>query len=567
MKVLPALVLLLCACGQERSPLATVHSTVPNRICVPEPALFDFLNTTRTTEERLVDNGIHTRGAREILSYRNGVDGLPGTGDDQIISSMDELDRIAQVGPVTMKVLGSIGESLCAYAEVVFSPQDYSYSHLTRTAELIDDANSHIDIAMYSFRDSTVMDAIERAVQRGVGIRVLFHTASDDRKDPEGTRSADLEDLGIEVRWVNKIMHHKFALIDGPQQDLADAQTAILATGSGNWSYSAGTNFDENMVILSGDARIALSFQQEFNLLWDHARDLEWNEAIVPIEHIAITEYDLKHVAGAKSQFTSENFRAYESSRYGWTWTRDSDEATSAERLADFIWSAKESIQIASGHLRSRVITEALLTKAAADPHVDIQVYLDAQEYTSATYWQEEVEEYEGCVNQAWNEADDRDCAELGLHFGYALHSAGIDLRYKVYSYRWHYYYAAQMHHKTIIVDAKKVATGSYNFSTNAEFGTFENVVFYEDYRYPDLVQAYVDNFDSIWNTGEGLYDDLIDEIEHSESGWFPIIFDSMALDWNATQLLKETIRENCPDIDSDAFRSEPWEHHSCERG
>ena len=561
------LLVLLFGCGQDRSALNTSHSTVPNQICESEPALFDLLNSVETTEVRLIENGIHTRGAREILAYRNGADALPGTGDDRIIESMEELDRIPQVGPVTLKVLSSIGESLCAYTEVVFSPQDYTDSHLARTAELIDDANGHIDIAMYSFRDSTVMDAIERAVNRGIGIRVLFDTASEDRKDPEGTRSAELEDLGIEVRWVNKIMHHKFALIDGPRDDIEAAKTAILATGSGNWSYSAGTKFDENMVILSGDARTAHSFQQEFNLLWDHARDVEWNESIESIAHIAIEEEDLTHVAGNKSLFTSENFRAYESSRYGWTWTRDSDEATTAERLADFIWSAKESIDIASGHLRSRVITEAILKKAAADPHVDIRVYLDGQEYSSQSYWEEEVAEYEACIEQARSENALRDCEEDGLHFGYALHSAGIDLKYKVYSYRWHYYYAAQMHHKTIIVDQKKVATGSYNFSNNAEFDTFENVILYEDYRSPGLVLDYVDNFESIWRTGEGLYQDLIQEIEHSESGWFPIIFDSMALSWDETQALKESIRENCPDIDTDEFRAEPWEHYYCERG
>jgi phosphatidylserine/phosphatidylglycerophosphate/cardiolipin synthase-like enzyme len=123
------------------------------------------------------------------------------------------------------------------------------------------------------------------------------------------------------------------------------------------------------------------------------------------------------------------------------------------------------------------------------------------------------------------------------------------------------------MHHKTLIIDDSRVATGSYNYSTNAEFDTFENVLFYEDYRYPNLVQSYVDNFNSIWNTGEGLYETLLDEIENSESGWFSIIFDSMALNWTESQLLKDTIRENCPDIDSDAFHDEPWSHYNCERG
>jgi phosphatidylserine/phosphatidylglycerophosphate/cardiolipin synthase-like enzyme len=370
----------------------------------------------------------------------------------------------------------------------------------------------------------------------------------------------------VEVRWVNKIMHHKFALIDGPRTEIAASKTAVLATGSGNWSYSAGTKYDENMVILSGDSRAILSFQQEFNLIWDHARNFEWNESIEPLNHIAIEKEDLSHVAGAQSAFTSENFRAYESNSYGWTWTRDSDKANTAERLVDWIWSAEESIDVASGHLRSRIITEALIGKAESDPQVKIRVYLDGQEHTSEPYWDDEVASYEACVETAATDIQMRDCEEKGLHFGYALHQAGLDLKYKIYGYRWHVYYAAQMHHKTLIIDDRRVATGSYNYSTNAEFDTFENVLFFESYRYPDLVQSYIDNFNNIWNTGEGLYEGLMDEIKYSETGWFSIIFDSMALNWTDAQRLKDTIRENCPDIDSDDFRDEPWSHYSCER-
>ena len=154
----------------------------------------------------------------------------------------------------------------------------------------------------------------------------------------------------------------------------------------------------------------------------------------------------------------------------------------------------------------------------------------------------------------------------MGLHFGTALASAGIDLRYKTYSYRWHYYYAAQMHHKTVIVDGDTVASGSYNFSPNAEFSTFENIVFYESYRNPEVVEAFVDNFESIWDTGAGLYEPLLAEIRSSDDGWFPIIFDSMALSWDQVSQLKEAIRTHCADIDSDSFKQEPWKHANCQR-
>jgi phosphatidylserine/phosphatidylglycerophosphate/cardiolipin synthase-like enzyme len=121
------------------------------------------------------------------------------------------------------------------------------------------------------------------------------------------------------------------------------------------------------------------------------------------------------------------------------------------------------------------------------------------------------------------------------------------------------------MHHKTLIVDGHTVATGSYNYSANAEFKTFENVVIYTDEA---LVAAYEDNFEAIWETGRGneLYDVLWREIESGTDSSFPIVFASMALDWNEVTDLKSLIRDNCDDIDSDEFREEPASHQWCER-
>ena len=139
-----------------------------------------------------------------------------------------------------------------------------------------------------------------------------------------------------------------------------------------------------------------------------------------------------------------------------------------------------------------------------------------------------------------------------------------MDVRYKYYAFRWNYSYAVQMHHKYIIVDGNKVASGSYNFSDNAEHNTIENVVIYSANRYPEVVTAFVENFQSIWNTGEGLLEDLITVVETDDT--FPLVFDSMALSWTEVTRLKNAIRENCPEIYSDEFRNNATEHLTCTR-
>ena len=258
--------------------------------------LLTFVNAPSTDVDAFLAIDLHSRAAREIVAHRDGADATPGTADDALFASLADVDAVRQVGPSAMATLTQWGLDQCGTAETIFSPQDYHASHLTRVVALIDATERSIDVAMYSFRDSQVLDALDRAQDRGVSIRFLFNGASDDRRDPAGTRSAALEDMGIEVRWVNKIQHHKFAIFDGARLNLDDASTGILASGSGNWSYGAATRFDENMVVAQGDARLLLGFQQEFNLLWDNGRLVEWNEAIAEVPCMDITAVSYTHL-------------------------------------------------------------------------------------------------------------------------------------------------------------------------------------------------------------------------------------------------------------------------------
>jgi len=451
--------------------------------------------------------------------------------------------------------------------EVVFSPQPYELSHLVRIAELIDAAEQSVDLAIYGFRDNRIIEALSGAVQRGVSVRAVLESARSDRSDPEGTRSAQLEDMGIEVRWVNKIMHHKFVLIDGPRTGAHDAEDGVLVLGSANWSYSAAVRFDENTVINYGDTRLNLKFQNEFNLIWSNSREFDWNEGIVSAPVTPLASSDIDSSDGSEAVFTSSNFRMTNSSTHGPTFTLDGADGDAIRGpLTVFIESAQQSIYIASGHLRSRQITDAVLRAWEANPQLDIRVYLDGQEYKSEGYYEDEVADYEECVGEAITDNQRQQCENGGAHFGNALYEAGIPLRYKYYSYRWHYSYAVQMHNKYVIVDGQRVATGSYNFSTNAEHQTLENLVFYEASRYPELVSGFVGNFSTLWNTGGGgVFADLLDEVR-GDAAPFPIVFEPMALDWQQVKELKDAIRSECADINSHSFRTRPQNHMVCTR-
>ncbi len=530
-----------------------------------------YVNDLDNTLDVMKSDGIYTRAAKNIVEHRDGPDGVAGTEDDDFFDDFQELDDVYYVGPKTMQRLVDACKYRCwavPRAEVIFSPQPYAESHLARAETLIDGAEHSIDIAMYSFRDYKILDALQRAVDRGVTVRFIFESANEDRKDPGGTFSAKLEDRGIDVRYINKIMHHKFAIIDGPTESLDEAYTGILITGSGNWSNSAATRYDENTVVIRGDGELLLRFQKEFNHVWENSRDFVWNTSLQQSFSKPIFDRYVVDDPWVDAAFTSANFRTYDSARYGpiFSVIRGSNEV--ADKIVQLINEAQQSIHIASGHLRSRPVAEALLAKRESRPDMDIRVYLDNQEYISE--WSNTKQEMElaDCLEKAGDsESKVMDCYDNGFYFSYPIFEAGIPIKFKTYCYRWYYSYAAQMHHKYLIFDGKTLASGSYNLSDNAEHNTIENMVIYQADRFPELLSAYEQNFENIWVTGEedGLYETLMDEIQNG-SGPIPIVFDPMALTWPQVTELKQAIRDACPQINSDDYRTNPQDHMTCYR-
>jgi phosphatidylserine/phosphatidylglycerophosphate/cardiolipin synthase-like enzyme len=529
-----------------------------------------YLNDASVTAGTLREGGIHSRAAGSLIAYRNGPDGAAGTSDDNLFESIEEVDAVAWVGPTAMAQLVAIVKDLCGQApsiDVIFSPQPYESSHLVRVARLIDEAERSLDIAMYSMSDSGILSALERAVGRGVSVRMLFEPAREDQRSPAGTYSAGLEEKGVDVRYINKIMHHKFVIVDGPRESIGQAAGATLVTGSGNWSNGAGTKYDENTVFIEGSPELILLFQQEFNLLWENSREFTAGRTFEFATSMPVTPGMIVDEPYLDVVFTSANFSTSTTS-YGPTFSSVTGRDTVSDRLVELINAATQSIHIASGHLRSRPVAEALLSKAAASPGVDIRIYLDGQEYISRSYHDQQVGDLEACLEAAGTrESAIQDCYDNGFYFSYQVQAAGIPLRFKTYCYRWDARYALQMHHKYFVFDGKILASGSYNLSDNAEHETMENMVIYDGAVFPDLVAAFEQNFAALWETGgqEGLYEQLLYTVQETADP-IPIVFAPMALDWSQVTELKGAIRQACPAVDSQAYRDDPVAHQTCYR-
>lgn len=515
--------------------------------------------------------GVTIRVANNIVNHRDGSDGEPGTADDDTFDTLAELDAIPYVGPVALQRLvdfarerGLIQDG--AKVSVIFSPQPAAQSHNARIAQMIRDADHTIDIAMYSYSDAGINTALADAVDRGVQVRFLFDTARLDKNlaDTTVTKSGRLETARIDVRYVNKILHHKFAIIDGPRDEASRLATAQVVTGSANWSSSGGSVYDENTIFVEGSAEITAEFQHEFDALWKGSREFVGTAPAQGQSTATVTPASVEDEPGLGALFTRDNMTAAGSD--GTTWTTDKNKLAVSDQFVAAIERAEDSIHVATGHIRLRPVAEALIAKKQADPSIDIKVYLDQQEWISVSGDIEQRNEVEECEATATTPSQLRDCGYNDFLFSKALVDAGIEVRFKTYAYRWNYAYAVQMHSKYMIVDGNEVLSGSYNLSMNAEHSSFENAMHIRGDAFRPVITAFTNNFSTMWETGrpQNLLGSLRTQIMTASE--IPLVFPSMALTWQEVNDLRVLIRQNCTLADSTEYRTNPTAHKVCPR-
>ncbi len=120
----------------------------------------------------------------------------------------------------------------------LFSPQDGD-----EIIGFIDDAGESLDIEVYLFTSYDVRDALIRAHERGVRVRILLEP--DPMNNANDEMYFRLVNEGISVKYYSgERMHSKFIIKDGKE----------VLVGSHNFSYSALNKNREASVIISGNA-------------------------------------------------------------------------------------------------------------------------------------------------------------------------------------------------------------------------------------------------------------------------------------------------------------------------
>jgi phosphatidylserine/phosphatidylglycerophosphate/cardiolipin synthase-like enzyme len=138
--------------------------------------------------------------------------------------------------------------------EIAFSPTD---SVQNRIVDTLNTANTSVQVAMFTFTNDAIGDALLAAHNRGVAVEVLLDQVAAGGLGSERDR---LCAGGVTVRVENfsgKI-HDKYAVVDdGTSSD------PLIVTGSTNWTANAVQANDENLLI-AHDAGLASAYAADF---------------------------------------------------------------------------------------------------------------------------------------------------------------------------------------------------------------------------------------------------------------------------------------------------------------
>jgi len=165
---------------------------------------------------------------------------------------------------LTILVLGGCTSLQAKHAPPPLVGLSLDHNPAEVTSDVIAMAERSVAALVYKFDNDTILKAIEKAVARGVSVRLLLDGSEAKRKR---SLAGDARKAGAEVRrWKPKKgkLHAKCLIIDGSR----------VLTGSFNWTDSASESNVE-LLLFSDDASVAQEFEEVFERLWEQGKPLK----------------------------------------------------------------------------------------------------------------------------------------------------------------------------------------------------------------------------------------------------------------------------------------------------
>jgi phosphatidylserine/phosphatidylglycerophosphate/cardiolipin synthase-like enzyme len=149
--------------------------------------------------------------------------------------------------------------------QACFSPQGKCSTHIVRE---IENAKRELLVAVYAFTSDDLAGALVQAKKRGLMVQVIIDREFDSRNDNSKGKFLEVQRIPLRRLSGSKppnsarevgLMHQKFAVVD----------RRIVFTGSYNWTQSADTFNDENLLLFRDAAPLAEEYRRIFLRLWE----------------------------------------------------------------------------------------------------------------------------------------------------------------------------------------------------------------------------------------------------------------------------------------------------------
>lgn len=147
-----------------------------------------------------------------------------------------------------------------------YSP-DSNIERMDEDAIASTDAHAHLDIAMYTFTDHILADAVADVAERGVKVRIYRdeqqYQQESGRDQYVARKFAGEQNISIRVKHSSELMHLK-EWSDGSR----------LREGSANWSPSGEKRQDNSAAIIT-NKQASENFERKFQDMWDRPDNLQ----------------------------------------------------------------------------------------------------------------------------------------------------------------------------------------------------------------------------------------------------------------------------------------------------
>jgi phosphatidylserine/phosphatidylglycerophosphate/cardiolipin synthase-like enzyme len=294
----------------------------------------------------------------------------------------------------------------------------YFFTETTRVSpalvRAVDGVLSTLDVALYNLQLTDAAQALVKARDRGVKVRVIIDY--DHVFPAAGKEIKYLIDSGMDLRVMkgrggSGSMHNKYAIFDG----------TALQMGSANWTSFAESSCYENMMFVY-DAPIIRGYQENFEWMWNQGRSPSIAASPIPKAGPLPADPD------PSVDFNGTMFPKYIFSPRGGT------EAA----IVKAVDAAGSSVDVAMFTLTSAPIMDALLRAASRG----LKVRLTLHAGSKFPFYKQTVSK------------------KIALKFLEGRMEKGL------------------MHNKFAVLDDKMLINGSFNWSDTAEQLNTENVIF-----------------------------------------------------------------------------------------